>query len=201
VTSRRELTVTVLLCAVGGGLALWATTRPWAVLVTDRPAPLPALRETVSGGAAAPIAAALALVGLAGAAALLAARGVLRAGVGALLLLSGAGIVWGGVGVLARGVPGAATATEVDLAAAWPVLCVAGGVLVAAAGLVSTVRGRRWSALGRRYEAPGVPARPEPTRSEPTRSEPTRSEPAPAPEQPPSGMWDALDRGEDPTSR
>ena len=185
-SARRELTVTVLVCAAGGGLALWASTRPWAVLVTDRPAPLPALRHTVSGGGAAPVAAALALVGLAGAAALIAARGILRAGVGLLLLLSGVGIAWGGAAVLSHGVPGEATATAVHLTAAWPVLCVAGGVLVAVAGAVATVRGRRWSALGRRYEAPGGLPRPDAT---------------PPKDRPASGMWDALDRGEDPTTR
>jgi hypothetical protein len=171
--ARRELTVAVLLCVAGGALALWAATRDWAVLVTARPAPLPPLREVRTGGAAAPAATALALVGLAGGAALLAARGVARLAVGVLVLLCGAGITAGGVSVLTGGV--AAGHATVRLSAGWPVLCAAGGVLVALGGLVTLVRGRRWRALGRRYEAPSA-----------------RTAPA--------DPWEALDRGEDPTA-
>ncbi|HEV7755035.1 MAG TPA: Trp biosynthesis-associated membrane protein [Mycobacteriales bacterium] len=175
--ARRELTVVVLFCLAGGLLALWATTRQWAVLSTPRPAPLPAVRGTVGGGDAAPLAAALTLVALAGAAALPAARGILRAGVGLLLLLSGAGIVAAGLAVLTGGVPGESAVTEVRLTVAWPVLTMVGGAVVALAGLVTAIRGRRWSALGRRYEAPAVA---------------TRSHGS-------GGLWDAQDRGEDPT--
>jgi hypothetical protein len=173
VNPRRELTVAVLLCVAGGGLAVWSATRDWAVLVTARPAPLPAVTEVRSGGDAAPGATAFALVGLAGAAALLAARGVARTAVGVLLLLSGVGIAVGGASVLTGGV--AAGPADVRLTAAWPVLCVAGGVLVALGGLVAVIRGRRWSALGRRYEAPSAHAAP-------------------------ADPWEALDRGEDPTA-
>jgi uncharacterized membrane protein (TIGR02234 family) len=173
VKPRRELTVAVLLCLVGAVLALWAATRDWAVLVTERPAPLPPIREVRSGGDTAPAATALALVGLAGAAALLATRGVARLAVGALLLLSGAGIAAGGVSVLTGGI--VAGAADVRLSAGWPVLCVAGGVLLALGGLVAVVRGRRWTAMGRKYDAPSA-----------------RSAPA--------DPWEALDRGEDPTA-
>jgi hypothetical protein len=176
-SARRELTVAVLLAVAGGALALWATTRTWADLTTPRPAPLPPVLATVTGGDAAPLAAALALVALAGGAALPAARGLLRAGVGLLLLLSGAGIAAGGITVLTGGVPGGSPVTDVRLTAAWPVLTVAGGALAAAAGLLTTVRGRRWSALGRRYEAPAAT---------------TRTHEA-------GGLWEAQDRGEDPT--
>jgi uncharacterized membrane protein (TIGR02234 family) len=178
-SARRELTVVVLLCVVGGALALWATTQTWADLRTPRPAPLPPILVTVTGGDAAPLAAALAFVALAGAAALVAARGLLRLAVGVLLLLSGAGIATGGVDALVSGVPGESPVTDVRLTAAWPVLTVAGGVLVAVAGLVTIIRGRRWSALGRRYDAPAVAVRPQEA----------------------GGLWDAQDRGEDPTSR
>jgi uncharacterized membrane protein (TIGR02234 family) len=178
-SARRELTVVVLLCVVGGALALWATTQTWAHLRTPRPAPLPPILATVTGGDAAPIAAALALVALAGAAALPAARGLLRLAVGVLLVLSGAGIAAGGVDALVSGVPGGSPVTDVRLTEAWPVLTVAGGVLVAVAGLLTIARGRRWTALGRRYDAPAVAIRPHET----------------------GGLWDAQDRGEDPTSR
>jgi hypothetical protein len=177
-SARRELTVAVLVCVVGGTLALWSTTRTWADLRTPRPAPLPPIVAAVTGGDAAPLASALALVALAGAAALLAARGLGRVGVGVLLLLAGAGIATGGVHALVGGVPGESTVTDVHVTAAWPVLTAVGGVLVAVAGLVTVVRGRRWSALGRRYDAPAVATSPHEA----------------------GGLWDAFDRGEDPTT-
>ena len=52
----------------------------------------------------------------------------------------------------------------------------AGGVLLAAAGIQVMVLGARWPALGARYEAPGGPRRTD------------------------ADVWDALDRGEDPTA-
>jgi hypothetical protein len=177
--ARRELTVAVLACAAGGGLAVWATTRAWAVVTTARPAPLPPVLDTVTGAEHVPVAAALALVGLAGAAALPAARGYVRLLVGLVLLVSGVVVAAGGVSALAGGVALPEAGVAVRNSVGWPALCVAGGVLVAAAGLVATVRGRRWSALGRRYDAPGA-------------------EPH-GPEEPP--MWESLDRGVDPTAR
>jgi hypothetical protein len=60
------------------------------------------------------------------------------------------------------------------------VLCGAGGLLVLAAGVIAVVRGRRWAQMGSRYDAPGA-AR-------------LSAEGSPA-------LWDALDRGEDPTTR
>ena len=71
---RRALTYAVLLCVAGAGLALATATRTWAVEVTLRPAPLPAVRETSTGATLLPWLPALALVGLAGAGALLATR-------------------------------------------------------------------------------------------------------------------------------
>jgi uncharacterized membrane protein (TIGR02234 family) len=177
-SARRELTVVVVVCVAGGALALWATTQTWATLRTPRPAPLPPIVAAVTGGDAAPLASALAFVALAGAAALLATRGLPRIGVGMLLLLAGAGIATGGVQALVAGVPGESAVTAVRLTAAWPVLTAVGGVLVAVAGLVTVVRGRRWGALGRRYDAPAVATPPHET----------------------GGLWDALDRGEDPTA-
>jgi hypothetical protein len=177
--ARRELTVAILACAAGGGLAVWATTRAWAVVTTARPDPLPSIVTTVTGAEHVPVAAALALVGLAGAAALPAARGYARLLVGLVLLVSGVVVAAGGVAALVGGVVQPEVGIAVQNSAGWPALCVAGGVLVAAAGLVATVRGRRWSALGRRYDAPGT-------------------EPA-APEDTP--MWESQDRGVDPTAR
>jgi hypothetical protein len=57
----------------------------------------------------------------------------------------------------------------------WPLLCTVGGVLVAAAGVFTVVRGSRWPGMGSRYERRGTPREDVP-------------------------LWDALDRGDDPTA-
>jgi hypothetical protein len=101
------------------------------------------------------------------------------AGAGALLATRAAArravgvlLVLTGLGIAAGAVTAAAGH---DAQATWPVLCVVGGVVAAAVGLTATVRGGRWPAMGARYERPE--ARPA-----------ARS------------VWDALDRGEDPTA-
>jgi len=82
---------------------------------------------------------------------------------------------------------GAADLDVDDLAATHrPVLAVAGAVVAAVAGAMVAGRGRQWAALSRRYEPPaggGAPAQEQDLRP-----------PAGGPE-----LWDALDRGEDPT--
>jgi len=60
----------------------------------------------------------------------------------------------------------------------WALLCLAGGLAVAAAGLAAWRGGRSWPAMGARYERP-------------------RPKAAPASD---AELWDALDRGEDPTA-
>ena len=62
----------------------------------------------------------------------------------------------------------------------WASLTILGGVLLALSGALVTVRGAHWEALSSSYEPPAARA-----------------------EEPPStdkGAWDALDRGEDPTT-
>jgi hypothetical protein len=175
--SRREPAIAAVLAAVGGALALWASTRTWVVLTTPRPAPLPAVRDAVTGKDAVPWAAAMAFLAVAGAAALLATRRVGRVVLGAVLALAGAAIAAGAV-LGAR--PGSSTVQRAAVTAGWPALFGIGGLAVAAAGVLTVLRGRRWAELGARYEAPGA-ARPE-----------TGTAP---------GLWDALDRGDDPTAR
>jgi len=107
----------------------------------------------------------------------------------------------------------------------WPYAALVGGLLLALAGLLVTLRGRRWAALSRRYEVPAARADTG-ARSEDRASAQGRgagaaedrssastpvSEPGPDPGSEPGsepgsspadrGLWDALDRGEDPTSR
>jgi hypothetical protein len=161
---RRELTVAVLACAAGAGLALFAATRTWVVDVVPRPEPLPALRTARTGGALLPWLPALAVVGLAGAGALVATRGAGRRAVAVLVLLVGVGLaIAGGYGVRL---------------APWAVLCLLGGLVVAAVGVAALRSGAGWPAMGSRYER-GRP-----------RAAPTSD----------AELWDAIDRGEDPTA-
>lgn len=185
---RRELAVSVLACVFGAALALLAGSRTWVVQMRAQPAPLPPLHVVHTGAAEAPWLSALALVALAGAVALLGTRGGARSLIGVLVLLAGLGVLAaGGYGLL--GVAG--------VRAAWPLLCLPAGVLVVGGGLLGMLRGRGWPAMGARYERPRPvsPAwqpdpGPDPVEDSVQRAGPSASDVA---------MWDALDRGEDPS--
>ncbi|MDX6197048.1 MAG: hypothetical protein QOJ79_199 [Actinomycetota bacterium] len=182
--SRRELVVAVLLCLVGSSAVLLAVSRAWVSYQLPAAAPLPAKSFQVDGTRLAPGARALALVGLAGVAAVLATRRLGRAVIGGLLAAAGLGIV----GVVGRALadPDAAIRRSrpfVDVHFArgaslgpWPYVALLGALLVAAAGVVVAVRGRSWAAMSERYDAPA------------------RTSPGEG------SLWEALDRGEDPTN-
>lgn len=171
----RELTVAVVACLAGAGLALYAATRVWTVDVSTRPAPLPPLVDERSGAALAPWLPALAVVGLAGAGALVATRGAGRRAVAVPLLLVGVGLMAGG-GYGLGAVPAAR--------ALWPAACLLGGVLVAGVAATALRRGRSWPGLGSRYD-----------RRLPSRYRGTSED-----RDTPEDLWEALDRGEDPTA-
>jgi len=173
--ARRGLVFTVAQCAVGALLALLATSRVWRVVVGAGPVPLPG--QKLTGGAVLPWAPPVALVGLAGAGALLAVRDRVRALLGVLLMLAGLPLAIGGVYIAAAG------RGHVE----WSLLCALGGVLVGHAGLRGLLRGASWPALGSRYERPAAEPAEYVERGGPSRSD--------------VAMWDALDRGEDPTRR
>ncbi|NJC69842.1 Trp biosynthesis-associated membrane protein [Planosporangium thailandense] len=160
----------VLGCAAGAGLVLMAAGRTWGHVTVVRPAPLPPLHQARTGAALLPWLSPLALATLAGAGALLATRGLVRAAVGVLLVLSGLGLV-----------AGAGTRLSSGASPGWPLVVVVGGLLVAAAGVVTVARGRTWPGMGARYDRP--------TRGSGGAGTP-RTE---------AQLWDALDRGEDPT--
>lgn len=185
----REPAVAGLLELTGAGLVLLAAGRPWARAVL-RQAPLPTVVVAASGRSVAPVAAALGLVGLAGVVAVLATRGAGRLATGVLVALAGAGVMAASVYValdLPRAVrPTAERISGVRGASAdgirmtvWPRVSVVGGALVCAAGLLTAARGGRWTALSARYDAPGADR--------------------PAAPIGPAEIWDALERGEDPT--
>jgi LPXTG-motif cell wall-anchored protein len=177
--SRRALTRAVLGCAVGAALALLAASRTWTVEITRRSAPAAVLRTPRTGSSLEPWLTALALVALAGAGALLATRGRSRSLVGVLLLLAGLGVLAGG---------GYGLATVAHVTVVWPVLTMVSAVLIGYGGFEAALRSRSWPAMGGRYERPQAPRTP--AEDQPQHTGPSRSDVA---------MWDALDRGEDPT--
>ena len=173
---RRELTLAVLFAVLGSALALFAASRNWVVIETSRPDPLPPVRETISGREEVPWAAAMAFVGLAGGIALLATKRFGRLIVGVIVALSGAIMVAGGVAALLTEGASYETVAVTEL---WPAVSIVGGLGAFAAGVLAVVRGHRWAEMGAKYDAPGGPKETEDD----------------------AGVWDALDRGEDPTAR
>ena len=182
-SGRRELATAAGLCLLGAALVLLALSRPWLTLHLGAAPPLPSRRVTVAGTHLVPGAQALGLLGLAGVAALPATRRIGRLLVGLVLTAAGGGVVVAVVRALLDPVAAAVRTGQVEPAAArsglggWPWLALLGGALIAAAGLLAALRGRGWSELSARYDAP------------------TASRPAKEP-----SLWEALDRGEDPTS-
>lgn len=183
--SRSEMRSVVLAVAVGAGGLLLSSTRPWLTATEQRPAPLPS-RDVVLGAADLGGVRALGVVALLGAVAVIASRGWGRPVVGVLLLLTGVGAVLAAGSVITApdlAAAGADVAAEPTVREG-PWIAVLGGLVVTVAGTLVAVRGRRWSSMSRRYDAPAARADAAPT------AEPVDRE-----------LWEALDRGEDPTDR
>jgi uncharacterized membrane protein (TIGR02234 family) len=188
----RELAAVAALCAVGGGMVLFAVGPTWVEVVAHRASPLPDVTLAVSGRTLAPLVAGLGVVGLAGVVGLLATRRWGRLAVAAIIALSGLGVL---VNALTRlTAPGQAEARDLlddagrSAGAAavtatahpgWPLLAAAGGLLLALGGLAALLRSRRWPTMSARYETPAA------------RTDRPRTDAA---------VWDALDRGDDPTA-
>ncbi|HVQ89932.1 MAG TPA: Trp biosynthesis-associated membrane protein [Mycobacteriales bacterium] len=197
---RRELTAVLLLGLAGAGLALLAGGRVWLRVDAPRRPPLPDVAVALSGRAVEPLVPALGVVGLAGLVALLATRGRGRLVVGGLLAASGlllavraAGRVTGPDQAAAwslltdagktSGIP-PGTAVTVSTMPVWPVLAVLAGLALLLAGAGALLRSRRWPGMSARYDAPTGPPAPAAT----------------AQAAAPAAVWDALDRGDDPTA-
>jgi Tryptophan-associated transmembrane protein (Trp_oprn_chp) len=168
---RRELALVALACAAAAGLALFAASRAWTAEVLARPAPLPPVHRVRSGGSVVPLLPALAVVALAGAGALVATRGWPRRLLGVLLAACGAGIV-----VTA----GYALAAVDAVMVGGPAVALVAGAVLGLVGVVTLRRSGSWPGLGIRYAAP------------------TRV-PSTAVAERPAQLWDAINRGEDPT--
>ena len=167
---RRSLTVAVVACAVASAVVLLAASRVWGEVITLRPAPLPPTVTRRSGASFMPWLPALGAVGLAGAGALLATRGVVRIVLGGLLTVCGVGVAVVALVPLGDGA-----------APVWPVVSAVAGLFIAAIGIFTVRVSRGWPAMGTRFERPASPSAPTPQASK-------------------ADLWDALDRGEDPTN-
>jgi uncharacterized membrane protein (TIGR02234 family) len=186
VTGRRGLTTAGLLCLVGAFVVLVAAGRVWTSVEVGAGPLVEARTQWRTGTDIAPGLSALGLLGLAGVVALAATRRTGRTLVGLVLLATGAGVV--AVALTAdRSIgsePLAGQTSDVVLeTTVWSSLTGIGGLLLLAAGVLTVVRGRSWPALGQRYEAPTTPATPAAPQALTERS-----------------LWEALDRGEDPTA-
>ncbi|HEY7222752.1 MAG TPA: Trp biosynthesis-associated membrane protein [Micromonosporaceae bacterium] len=164
----------VVATAIGAGLVLLAASRAWSRETVAKPPPLSPQLIVHTGASLAPALPALGLVALAGAGGLLATRGAARRAVGALLVAAGVGILALAIRVLAAG----------GVGAGWPALVLVGAVLVAAAGVLAVRDGARWPVMGSRYGRATRNAAP----ASPARSSAGTVE-----------LWDAIERGEDPT--
>jgi uncharacterized membrane protein (TIGR02234 family) len=196
----RELRLAVALCLLGGLCLLVGVSRAWVVVEQSDGLTIGTVRRTVSGSAVAPGLRALALVALAGVVAVAATRRTGRALVGLLLAVTGIVAVWLAAARLddrrlyddasrsahlcavqtrSCSAPSGARLDRLRTNEAPVWLALLGGVLVTAGGALTAVRGRRWQGLGSSYEVPGATAHGEPATDK--------------------AVWDALDRGDDPT--
>ena len=202
-TAKRELQLAVLLCLLGSAVALLALGQTWFSVEDGQRLSTAAVRTGIKGSTFAPGARALGYVGLAGVVALAATKRWGRLAVGVLVLAAGIGIVIDVASVLRDGLAsrgllvsgsggcgqprvvtgGCAHSGSVVSASTssdgWPWVTVGGGVVLAVSGALVAARGRTWAALSSSYQPPAA-----------------REAELPVTDK---GVWDALDRGEDPT--
>ncbi len=226
-SARRALALTLLLGAAGAGLAFLATRQGWAKVRTTPPAPLPPSIVSVTGSALVPYADALAIAGLASLAAVLATRKLWRRLSGLIVAVLGAGLAAsvftvstaGAVAAAAASVgpasnPGAGSVTQgsggsspvPDVVGAaphveftlvgWQILVVAGALAMIAAGLIAVTRPARLAVMSSKYEAPAGPAPARPRAAD----EGPAGRGAAGPPADSASIWEALSRGDDPTT-
>jgi uncharacterized membrane protein (TIGR02234 family) len=204
--AHREFGIALALGALGACVALLGTREAWAHSYFPAQNPIPGSTVAVTGQDLAPAVAALAIAGLACLAAVIATRRVFRRITGLLLAAFGAGIAvaaatsasgghvaaaaaahapapYGG----AAAHPGAGPRPEITMAAfPWWVVALAGGLLLVTAGVLTVCRGGRWPGMSSRYERPGGAVK-------------GAGEAGGATARDPATVWEALDRGTDPT--
>lgn len=188
-TAKRELQLAVLLCLLGSALVLVALGQSWFSVDADQQLTINAVRRSVDGSKLAAGAQALGYVALAGVVALAATRRWGRVVVGMLVAMAGIGVVLVVSGLLLGGLQAAgrdylhlsdaANQGHPGSSPGWAWLTIGGGAFLVLSGVLVAVRGRRWAALSSSYEVPAA---------QPVETPVTDK-----------GVWDALDRGEDPT--
>lgn len=200
--TRRERAFAIGLCVLASSGALVCAGRTWAVGTVAALPPLPARELVLTGTQAGAPTSGLAVLGLAGAVAVVAARGWPRVAVGVVLLLAGGTLAVVGAGFDAgSGFAAQGMFPTQVRRTGWPLLAAACGAGLAVAGLLVVVRGRGWSTLSRRYESPAARTQDAPPAV--TRQTGQAEGQAEVPEGARSEreLWEALDRGEDPTTR
>ncbi|GAA3743515.1 Trp biosynthesis-associated membrane protein [Salinactinospora qingdaonensis] len=181
--------VALVLTVVGAGGLLGATSRTWATATLAMPEPLAPAAVELHGNALGTLAPAMGWASLAAVAAIVAVGGRVRQVVGGVL--AGFGTVALVAVVMAtresalvaaaqEQVTGAATLSEVTLAAGWPWTAAGGAVAVLAAGALTVLRGGDWPAMSNRYDRPSTV--PEARSDDPVT------------------LWRSLDAGTDPTA-
>lgn len=203
---RRALGVALLSGAAGAALVLIAAGQTWSE--AEAAVGGVALPVTASGGDISDLPSALALVGLASLVAVFAVRRTGRTVVASVLALSGAGAI--GSALLGSKDADAleeSAATVMGLTEAavtsvshtgWPWASALGGLLLLCAGLLALSYSPQWPAMSGRYERTGRHERA--GRRGAPRPRPRRGGDGPGldPDEP-GDLWQALDRGEDPT--
>ncbi|WP_061300258.1 Trp biosynthesis-associated membrane protein [Herbidospora cretacea] len=179
--NRRAVYAWLVVCAAGGALALLSAGQVWAQLLAPTGLTNPEALHDVTGPEVAPVVTPVTLAALAGCVAVLATKGVWRQVIGALVAICGGAVVIAMMRVFddvllleSADLTGAAVQVTV-----WPWLTGAGGVLLIGGGLWAAVAGGRWPGMSSRYDRTGRDGRDGP---------PTER-----------SMWDAIDRGDDPT--
>jgi uncharacterized membrane protein (TIGR02234 family) len=194
-SARRELAVALAALVAGGTMCLVFAGRAWGEAAVDDG--LTTTTEQATGRDLLPLAPAVGLLALAAVVAIPATRHVGRFVVGLVLVLAGLATAIGSVRlapdlpshVISWASQGGEAAESVHGVTAHPaaaLLTGAGGLLVAGVGVAVLLRGPNWPAMGRRFDRAGRAAG-EP-KTDATRSVSSRD------------TWDALDRGDDPTS-
>lgn len=170
-TSRKSMTMAILTGLVAAAAAIYAATRVWESTSRDRPAPLPPVVVESTGAQLWVWAVPAGAVAVAGVIAVLAASGFARRVVSVCVGLAG-------LGLMAAGAAGA-----VEAFGGWPVVTTVMGAAVTAVAVWTWRDGVNWPAMSARYD----------------RTADKTVEPLAIAEDP-DALWDALDRGMDPTS-
>ena len=225
--AHREFGTALAVGALGAGVALLGTRESWARVYFPAQNPLPASAVSLNGQDLAPAVAALAIAGLACLAAVIATRGVLRRITGLLLAAFGAGTMAAaavsarvghiaavaadhaptpyGAGTSAQPAAGLPRPQLAMAAFPWWVVALAGGLLLVAAGALTLWRGARWPGMSSRYERPGGASGPGGARGAsgtggaPGARDPGTGGPRAGADRDSAAVWEALDRGSDPT--